>query len=102
RPSRQPARTGERRVGGSRFGEPVAEAAHRLDPGGIAELAPQRADVDIDGLGGDEPGSPDAVEQLVAAEDGLGPFEQRSEQVELAAGQFDLVAVDAETARLRL
>ena len=81
--------------------QPVADAPDRLDEarlgGVVAELGAQAADVDGDGAGVVEEGEvPDRLHQLVAREDLAGVSGEVGEQVELALGQRDLLAVEGD------
>src|SRR5579875_987571 len=75
--------------------ELVARAAHRPDPVGVAELAPELRHVHVDGAG---PArirhAPDEVEQAFPGEDDAGVLEEAGEQVELLARQLDRPAGD--------
>src|SRR5438105_7368429 len=70
----------------------VAESAHGLDEARLAgplQLLPQVADVDVDDVaGGVGAGSPDALQELVAAEDAARLAEEVLEQLEFLGGEI--------------
>src|ERR1019366_7630388 len=69
---------------------PVADSAHRANEARVAELLAQVADVDVDDVVVAEPAwSPDALEQLPAAEHQPRLLGERLEQVELELRQLD-------------
>src|ERR671922_2992536 len=75
----------------------VPGAANRADQLGLAELAPQLGDVDVDRSCA--PGvrhAPDLVEQLVAADHDARVLEQHRQQVELLGRQLDGMPVDGD------
>ena len=87
-------------AGGSRRAEAEADAAHRLDPAGIAELAPERRDVHVDRLRRPVPARlPDLLEQPPAADRGARVARERGEQVELLRRQLELAAVELRAPR---
>src|SRR5262249_36850834 len=77
----------------------VADAPDRDDRRGVAQLAPQLADVDVDRprVAG-EGVAPHALEQLVARPHEATVVEELPEQVELLRGELDLVVADANLA----
>jgi hypothetical protein len=76
-----------------------ADAAHRLDPGGVAELLPQGGDVDVDRLRAAVPGRlPHLLQDLRARHDGARLAREQRQEVELLRRQVELTAVDACTA----
>ena len=79
--------------------QPDADAAHAVQVarrgGGLAELAAQPRQVDVDGAVRTAPGQlPDLAEQIALADDLAGAAGQREQQLELLAGQLDRTAVD--------
>src|SRR5919197_3154232 len=73
----------------------VPGAANGPDQLGLAELAAQLGDVDVDRASAPGVGhSPDLVEQLVAADHDARIFQQHRQQVELLRRQIDATAVD--------
>ena len=78
--------------GSNRSPWPRIVVIRRRPPGVVAELAADPPEVDVDGLrGGPERGVPDLPHQLLARDDLPGPRDQRVHQVELLAGEDDLV-----------
>src|SRR6266540_6107885 len=74
----------------------ISGAAHGADrvllAAGIEQFA-QAADMDIDGALVDiDVAAPDAVEQLLAAEDAAGMFEEKFQQTVLGRAEIDLAA----------
>ena len=90
----------------TRCPQPVADVAHRLDRirrVRVTQLAPQVADVDLEHLrAGIEVEPPDRVEDLLAGENLVGVAHQVGEQLELARGQLDLVAVALDPPRAQV
>src|SRR5436190_19853536 len=73
----------------------VADPPHRHDRRRLAELAPELADVDVDGAGvARERVAPDALEQLVTREHEPAVVEQLPEEVELLRRELDLLVAD--------
>ena len=77
----------------------VPDAPDGHDRRGVAELAAELADVDVDGARvAGEGVAPDALEQLVAREHEAAVVEQLPEQVELLRRELDLLLADAHLA----
>src|SRR5262249_29909030 len=84
------------RTGSAPFvAEPVAHAAHRLEPLALlAELLADRADVDVDvAVDHDRVLSDGARQQLVAREDASGVRHEEVEQADLGRRERDRLAV---------
>src|SRR6185503_13032083 len=91
------ARGGSQLVGG---GEPEAHAADGVDEAGVlrvvAELAAEARDVDVERLRRAEPvGVPDLVDEALARDDRAGVAHEEGEELELLAGEVDLLATHA-------
>src|SRR5438552_15238611 len=84
--------------------EAVAEAAHRLDPGADrAQLRPQPLHVRVDGARLEIAAVPPALAQaLLAAAGAPGAAGQPLEQLELGAGEAELLAPDPDGVGLEI
>ena len=84
-------------------GDLVADAPDRHDRAGVAELAPQLANVDVDGPRVAREGvAPDPLEQLVARQHEAAMVEELPEQVELLGGELHLLAGDGHLTAARV
>src|SRR5215469_16808645 len=76
---------------------PVTQAPHRLQRGpfeGTVDLAPERADVDVDDPGIAVEGEvPDVLDQRSPGEDVARPAHEVLQQRELGRGELDLAAI---------
>ena len=87
------ARCRSRRGAASCSTQAEADAAHGLDPAGVAEFAAQRGHVHVDRLRRKVVARvPHVVEQALARDDRAGPGRQRRQEIELLGRQLDLVS----------